>query len=488
MHIKSNGRLLNTLQMSLQSDDLYFDDTLHNFQQFHDGLNVVSVRHPLHDILSQTYRRSNSAYRCGTSNNATNYNYADTGDSNKIGKRQELPSKSSPPLSSSSSQPAKGAGEVATVCESRASPSTTSSSVPRTILNDEMTLLPERKPLSQLNTLSLPNINDRSMNHTLLFMEHYKVELLWSIISDILFIIGGISNTVLSIYDYWVYHYNATTTITTFHIAIDILSPTIYLMNSVIDIRRAESVRRRLKDKQELTKAWNDARLKFRNTSFNDITSSYCSDPYVDQDNQNDNQTLQFGNHFGNTWCHRIRKYAAHRRSLVAAYTFGIAAALAVVLAVCRNSFQNQANYNVDDIYVNYDDNTGMSWLYRSDIDTMLGVTSHQLYIISSIFSITGKRNRPWLAPSDPTTCLLDDSGRLQDLGDLLFLIGSLMDASLTIFNLKHLLLLPIISSIFWMIDGCLYMRSNFVKVTKLLDEENAIASTSDTHPNKFIL
>jgi hypothetical protein len=461
--------------MSPQSDDLYYDDTVHNFQQFHDEHSVVSIRHPLHDILSQAYTPRNSG---------TNYNNADTGDSNKIGKKLELPLC---PVPSSTSQPANAAQEVSTDCESDIGTSytnTAASNDSRRALNDGSTFLQEQKPRSQWNTLSLPDLDDRSMNHTLLYMEQYKVELLWSIISDILFIIGGISYTVLSVYDYWAYHHSATTNITTFHISIDIISPTIYLMNSVIDIRWAEAARRQLKEKQELTKVWDDARLKLRNASRSHATSSYGNDPIVDKDNQNDHQTL----YFGSVWCHRIRKYTAHRRSLVAACTFGIAAAFAVVAAVCRNSFQDQANYNVDDIYINNVDNTGISWLYRTDVDTMLGVSSDQLYIISSIFSITGKRNRQWLAPSDPTRFLFDDSERLQDLGDFLFLIGSLMDASLTIFNLKHRLLLPIISSILWMIDGCLYMRSNFVKVTKLRDEENAIASTSDTHPIKFIL
>ena len=99
---------------------------------------------------------------------------------------------------------------------------------------------------------------------------------------------------------------------------------------------------------------------------------------------------------------------------------------------------------------------------------------------------MTGKRHRPWLAPSDPNTILFNDSERLEDLGDLLFLMGSLVDATLSDLQLMHLVLLPILSSILWMVDGFLYMRSDIVKAHKLRDE--AIVSQNDTHPIKFIV
>lgn len=123
-------------------------------------------------------------------------------------------------------------------------------------------------------------------------------------------------------------------------------------------------------------------------------------------------------------------------------------------------------------------------WLYS--VDSILDTVSDHVYIVSAIFSMTGKRHRPWLTQSDPNNSLNNDSDRLEDLGDLLFLMGSLVDATLSVFRLKHLLLLSIFSSVLWMVDGCLYMRSDIVKACKLSNE--AIAPQNDAHPIKFVV
>ena len=325
-------------------------------------------------------------------------------------------------------------------------------------------------------SLSLPDIDDISMNFTYLYMEHYKVDLLWSMVSDSFFILGGISYIVLSGWDYSIYKNDISNEVTMnnssskWYIAVDLIAPTVYLVNSIIDIHWAEAVRLRLLNKQDMTKIWDEARLQLRGISF---TSSSLSSTF-DYSGETDVQSC-----FGCTWCYRMRKYAAHRRTMMAAFCFGIAASLAVIAAILRNFFIPNIQSEFNNLH------TVSPWVYS--VDSILDALSDHVYILSALFSMTGKRHRPWLAPSDPNTSLYNDSERLEDLGDLLFLIGSLVDATLTDLQLMHLVLLPILSSVLWMVDGCLYMRSDIVKACKLRDE--AIASQSDVqHPIKFIV
>ena len=324
-------------------------------------------------------------------------------------------------------------------------------------------------------SLTIPDIDDTSVNYTFLYMEHYKVDLLWSMLSDSFFILGGISYIVLSGWDYYTYKNNIANgipvddTTNQWYIVVDLIAPTVYLLNSIIDIHWAEAARQRILNKQDMTKIWDESRFQLRGISF---TSSSLSTTF-DYSNETEVQ-----NCFGCTWCYRMRKYAAHRRTMMAAVSFGIAASLAVLAAILRNFFLPtfQSEYGtIHEI---------SPWVYS--VDSILDALSDHVYIVSAIFSMTGKRHRPWLAPSDPNTILFNDSERLEDLGDLLFLMGSLVDATLSDLQLMHLVLLPILSSILWMVDGFLYMRSDIVKAHKIRDE--AIVSQNDTHPIKFIV
>jgi hypothetical protein len=327
---------------------------------------------------------------------------------------------------------------------------------------NDMRILPRKN----WNNLSLPDIDDVSMNYVFLYMEHYKVDLLWSFLSDSFFILGGVSYILLTGWDYWLYSLDAEGPVpNNYYIALDVFAPTVYLMNSIIDINWAEAVRLRLRDKRDLTKWWDNARLQLRGISF---TSSSIS---TNHDFGNDTDALCCGT----TWWYRIRKHAAHRRTLAAAFTFGIAASLAVVAAVLRNWFlPSLASTNdIDGAAIDGIDH----WVYS--VDAILDALSDHVYILSALISMTGKRHRPWFAPSDQTAGLFSDSERLEDLGDLLFMIGSLMDAALADFGLNHLLLLPVLSSVLWMVDGCLYMRSDIVKASKLQED---IVSSNDDH------
>jgi hypothetical protein len=327
------------------------------------------------------------------------------------------------------------------------------------------------QPRTEWSNLSLPDLDDMSMNYVVLYMEHYKVDLLWSFVSDSFFILGGVSYILLTGWDCVLKWRQDETTqkLNQLYIALDVFAPTVYLVNSIVDIYWAEYIRLQLRDKRGLTKIWEDFRLQLRGISFS--STSVASDDDVD-DAPSQQNTCE--------WWYRIRKHAAHRRTLAAAFTFGIAASLGVMAAVLRNWF-------VPSIA----DAAGLDpWVYR--IDGILDQWTDHVYIVSAIISMTGKRHRPWFAPSDPSfTSWWSDSERLVDLGDLLFLIGSLMDASLSDFHLDHLVLFPVLSSLLWMIDGCLYMRSDFLKAAKLDEAEFSFFGPSkriDTRPVSIVV
>ena len=335
--------------------------------------------------------------------------------------------------------------------------------------NERKVDMPERTKWGP--SLSLPDLDDVSMNYTAMYMENYKVDLLWSMSSDSFFILGSIIYIVLFGWDYYNYRNDLSMndSSNTWYRVVDMIAPTVYLMNSVIDIHWAEAVRMRLLNKQDMTKIWDEARSQFRGIS---LTSSGLP-------GTNDlGGEIDVPVCFGCTWCYRIRKYAAHRRTKMAALCFGFAASIAVLAAALRNFVLPNLQSEFSDVH-------WMSpWLYS--VDSILDTVSDHVYIVSAIFSMTGKRHRPWLAQSDPNNSLNNDSDRLEDLGDLLFLMGSLVDATLSVFRLKHLLLLSIFSSVLWMVDGCLYMRSDIVKACKLSNE--ATAPQNDAHPIKFVV
>ena len=151
------------------------------------------------------------------------------------------------------------------------------------------------------------------------------------------------------------------------------------------------------------------------------------------------------------TWWHRLRKHAAHRRTILAALTFGIAAGLNVIACVLR-------------YFVAKD---------HDDTADRLDMASVYVYILSAIIAITGKRIRPWLSPSSRN--MITDSERLQDIGDLLFLIGSLGDGIMWYFMVQDQPAWSFVSSMLWLFDACFYLRSDIVMAERATSKRNVL-------------
>ena len=154
------------------------------------------------------------------------------------------------------------------------------------------------------------------------------------------------------------------------------------------------------------------------------------------------------------------RKFSAHRRDIVAAMIFFVAASFSVISILA-------------------------AWLSAGDeksLTTLDGISVHA-YMISAIIAIVGSCNR--------RCCLslakLSDADTLETLGDILFLIGSIVNVVLfdmgSVVNVVlfdydfdgESLFWPIISSIFWCIDALLYLISDCVTAS----QNSARASTA---------
>jgi hypothetical protein len=273
------------------------------------------------------------------------------------------------------------------------------------------------RPLPQRN-LGLPDIDDTSMIHVLTYVDFYQQDLAWSVLSDSFFLIGGILYITISLWD--ILGTKNTDKNHAYNV-ICALAPFVYVLNSLVDIQWASHMQQRHRIRRQMTKQWSESLVEF----FSPFS--------ITETKQNDQESLFFG---------RLRRHAAHRRSLWAALSFGVAALLGFLSVL-------------------YSDNYEMN------------SASNHVYIVSAIIALSGKRNRPWLEVSalnignndqysSAVSAFLVSPGALEDVGDLMFLVGSIVDSVLVDFNFDQDSL-SLFSAILWFIDACFYLQADYV-------------------------
>lgn len=335
-------------------------------------------------------------------------------------KNEEIPSGNVPPSNGKSTETADG----------------DSSSF--TLFNEDTT----ERNLAGL--LRLPDIDDTSMAHVFEYMEHYQEDLFWSFLSDSFFMVGGIVYVVLSIWDFLRWDDQTLSYKTCM-----VMGPLVYLVNSIIDIVWANRVSRREKVRRRMKRLWEEAAAMASATEMVDTTGKEVDDS-TSSSNTNEEIGAETNVSTLGRWkaavaerCAKIRRHAAHRRTVLAAITFGLAALAAFVAVIIDYSGDADESRMVD--ICNY--------------------ISINTYVVSALISVTGKRTRPWLAHR---TCL-GNHETLEDLGDLFFLIGSLVDGVLCDFDLDDkALYLGVFSSLLWLLDACFYILSDIVMAEKL--------------------
>ena len=305
--------------------------------------------------------------------------------------------------------------------------------------------------------LQLPDIDDTSMAHVFAYVEHYQEDLFWSLTSDSFFVIGGSIYLLLSVWTY----VGGVPTIANKSLSVAV--PLVYLINSMVDIAWASHVRRRSKVLSRMQKVWEESTVSSDvdvpasplaetkgTTTGAATTKAVCKDspstgtsPVVVDSLWKRSETL----------FHKIRRHAAHRRTVIAALTFGVAALTAFIAVVVQFSGGN------------------------SDIVNWCNIISVHMYIVSAVTSVTGKRTRPWLAHRS----FLSNHESLEDLGDLFFLVGCVVDGVLRDSSFDdHTASWTVVSSTFWWLDACFYLLSDLTMAYKFSGHDRQPGSPDD--------
>ncbi|KAL3786984.1 hypothetical protein HJC23_005495 [Cyclotella cryptica] len=191
---------------------------------------------------------------------------------------------------------------------------------------------------------------------------------------------------------------------------------------------------------------------------------------------------------------HRMRKHMGHRRDLLAAITFGMAAALSVAGAICYLvSTQGEFSFVLHssrDGYVLIDEDVLAGWAGG------LEKGSIHMYLVSAVFALwrnpwkktgcgsgsggatatataqyNGGRNHPTSSSSwfqtwiiTPISRPFNDVDSMETVGDVFFGIASVVDVILEDSTLDdNVLWWPIVSAVLWTLDALFYLRGDFV-------------------------
>lgn len=268
----------------------------------------------------------------------------------------------------------------------------------------------------------LPDLDDESMTYVFAYIKNYEQDLLWSFSSDFCFILGSTLYLLLACCEFFQKDVSYCS-------LLELLAPLAFLFNASVDIQWATQVRQRHQVKKAMKQTFDQS-----------------------SDKNSTQETT------GLRWWQRIRIHTAHRRTVYAASTFGIAAFFALV-----------------SVLLDY----GLMEDTRSWYSILFDGASDHMYMVSALIAISGRRTRPWFAPeSQYCGSILNEPETLEDIGDFLFLVGSLLDAFLDDIHKDGVPIFGIVSAVLWFVDALFYLRSDFVMAHRVnekaaLDEDD---------------
>jgi hypothetical protein len=312
----------------------------------------------------------------------------------------------------------------------------------------------EIKERNLAGLIHIPDIDDTSMGYVFSYVEYYQEDLCWSFTSDFLFLIGGSTCITLRI---WECSDRLSKELLQ---SLTIVVSVVYLLNSFVDIWWSNRVKRRQKIRSLMTRLWTKESKEREILQIN--TKDRCITEKDKNPNVSDHPQVQ------SDLCYRqlflqilkFRKHAAHRRTVFAAVAFGTAALSEVVSTIIAFVYGHVNAY---------------FWCHAASV---------HLYIVSATISISGKRTRPWLAQK---SCV-ENHETLEDLGDLLFFLGSILDGALldAPWDDHHGNVWAIVSAVFWFLDACFYFFSDVSEACKYGRRFGMISS--DTNESSFNL
>jgi hypothetical protein len=145
-----------------------------------------------------------------------------------------------------------------------------------------------------------------------------------------------------------------------------------------------------------------------------------------------------------------LRRHFGHRRDLSSATTFGAAAIFGTASAI------GWAAGSMDEDMVN-----------------RLELVSIHLYLLSAVFALVGRRDEN-KAQWTGFLGFFEDAQALENVGDLLFGIASVIDVVLSDCSFDDdNPWWPVISAVLWMLDAMFYLRGDFVVLYRKQQDEN---------------
>ena len=317
-------------------------------------------------------------------------------------------------------------------------------------------------PTSSILPKALPDVDDVSMNQVTKYMDVYRQDVYWSFFSDSLFVAGGICYVILSTPSWNEVSANHPR----WNVWLEYIAPTVYLLNSFVDVKWAQQVKKRTQLKNQMTDTWNYWKILLDKDDSDLLPSTSESSRHFLHEHGTTNEAGGNSNVTTNSsqsppWYIRLRKHAAHRRTLLAAWTFGIAAFFSVLAVITAHASSSHPTF------------TTAAAVWGKVFDAI----SIHVYILSAVISVSGKRTRPWLC-IDSTECgltWLDNPETLEDLGDILFLLGSLVDGVLCDFTFDDNR--PgwgITSSWLWLVDACLYLKADYIQASRMNENQDS--------------
>jgi hypothetical protein len=290
------------------------------------------------------------------------------------------------------------------------------------------------------------------MQHVFAYVENCEQDLRWSALSDLFFIAGGLGYVILSFYDVLA----PGSTNAPSYVFLDVCAPVVYLLNAVIDVTWAHSIRKRQGYKKQMKEYWHDWRVMLDGVALDDALDDDICKHSEERDNcrVRQHQTAL-------PWYVKVRRHVAHRRATLGAATFGVAAVLGLSAVLVG--------------YLSVDATLARINTTTEDIALWLDTISAHAYVLSAVICLSGKRTRPMLRT--PTAAAVLPSGGstlaglwsspevLEDFGDVLFFVGSVVDVLLCYieFDTDHQPGYSMLSSFLWLLDALLYLRSDYV-------------------------
>lgn len=256
-------------------------------------------------------------------------------------------------------------------------------------------------------------------NRTETSTDNNQNDSLLCVFSNVLFVLGGFFYIIATYFDYAAY---SKTTVNSY---LTVLGPLVYFFNSIVDVKWALLLRER------------------------------------------DMQVLAL---------HRLRSNrGGSRRSLWAAFTFGVAAVFGLIAALSSSLAAHE-----DESYL------------LSTIAFDLDVASSHIYLLSAVFAL-------WRSSSlDNNTAeemIRNDSIAwhsnpriLFNFGDIIFGVAVLIDVCLVDVSFDDLYLsIPIFTSILWTVDALLYMRGDIICGNMRTPECNIPANNAPTIATEIV-